>query len=53
MDERRIGGMEGWMGGRGKFPKGLIKRRQNEGNKKKEKKKEDIAFPPFFSPRPA
>lgn len=42
------------MEGRGRLPQGLIKRRQNEGNKKKGgKKKEDIgAYPPFFSPRP-
>lgn len=38
MDERQIGGMKGWMEGRGRLPKGLIKRRQNEGNEKKEKK---------------
>ena len=36
--------MEGWMEGRGWLPKGLIKKRQNEGNKKKE----DIAYPPLF-----
>lgn len=47
MDERRIGGMDGWMEGRGRLPRGFIKRRQNEGNKKKGKK-EDIAYPPFF-----
>ena len=54
MDERRIGGMEGWKKGRGGLPKGLIKSRQDEGNKKKGTIKGGHCLPSlFFSPRPA
>lgn len=47
MDERRIVGMDGWTGGRGGLPQGLIKGDRMRKTRRK-KKKEDTAYPPLF-----